>query len=404
MSGTLLFVHGTGVRDVAPSLASIRQGAKDVLGWGADRVLAVEWGKAVGPQPLDVGPVLPPESTRAALGEDAAEAAVEAARWDLLLADPVLELRVLAEARQASGGGGGLGLDADLPSLVLTQRLGALAPDPAAIQAAGLRPSVVGKARDQLVRDTTVARAADAVGDPDDGELVSAAARAVVALALLAEMDQDPLALYDSGARDTVVAAVEAELSPARGIGGDLVKKVVAPLATRFAVRKRAGFMLPLTNFIRDVAFYIQHGERIREFLAAALRQHADGRPLVVVAHSLGGIAAVDLLADPAVTGGGDPLPVDLLATVGSQAPYMYLMDALSSLSPRTPGDPAPFTPWLNVYNPEDLLSFCASRVFPNTSGITDEPVDAGVPFPMSHSAYWTQHRVYELLRAHMPQ
>ena len=43
---------------------------------------------------------------------------------------------------------------------------------------------------------------------------------------------------------------------------------------------------------------------------------------------------------------------------------------------------PAPFTPWLNIYNEADLLSFCAERVFPGTGGIRDVAVDAGVRFP----------------------
>jgi hypothetical protein len=125
---------------------------------------------------------------------------------------------------------------------------------------------------------------------------------------------------------------------------------------------------------------------------------------VVVLAHSLGGIAAVDLLADPVVMHGGAPLKVDLLVTVGSQAPFMYLMDAMHSLGPRTPLiENQPFLPWLNIYNRQDLLSFCAERVFVNSPGIIDEPVSAGVPFPMSHSAYWVQDRVYQLIKDHLP-
>jgi hypothetical protein len=62
-----------------------------------------------------------------------------------------------------------------------------------------------------------------------------------------------------------------------------------------------------------------------------------------------------------------------------------------------------PFTPWLNIYNRQDFLSFVAGRVFQGVSGITDEEVDPGVPFPESHSAYWYSNRVYELIRRHWP-
>jgi hypothetical protein len=42
--------------------------------------------------------------------------------------------------------------------------------------------------------------------------------------------------------------------------------------------------------------------------------------------------------------------------------------------------------------------------VFVNSPGIVDEPIAAGVPFPMAHSAYWTQDRVYELVKEHLPK
>ena len=89
------------------------------------------------------------------------------------------------------------------------------------------------------------------------------------------------------------------------------------------------------------------------------------------------------------------------LVTVGSQAPAVYLIDALHILEAGPDGRPTtpPHTPWLNIYNREDLLSFCAKRVFSGYDGITDVAVDAGVPFPASHSAYFSVDSTFEAIR-----
>jgi hypothetical protein len=211
-----------------------------------------------------------------------------------------------------------------------------------------------------------------------------------------------PLLCRDGAARDTLLAAVIAGLSPVgtRGLGLRLVGKIVKPLAarlaTRMAVRRRNELMDPATDFVRDIAFYVRRGGAVRDFIAAQAAELAP--PVVILGHSLGGIAAVDLMSGPR-----RPETVKLLVTAGSQATYLYLMDALDALRPAPNATGAPFTPWLNIYNRADLLSFCASRVFPQVPGIVDEEVDAGVPFPAAHSAYWEQERLYELLGRHWP-
>ena len=104
----------------------------------------------------------------------------------------------------------------------------------------------------------------------------------------------------------------------------------------------------------------------------------------------------VDLLSRP------DAPPVDLLVTAGSQAPMLYAIDSLERLR-RGDVQARPFTPWLNIYNRRDFLSFVAARIFPGVSSIRDEEVDPGVPFPESHSAYWYHDRVYQLIRDAWP-
>jgi hypothetical protein len=79
----------------------------------------------------------------------------------------------------------------------------------------------------------------------------------------------------------------------------------------------------------------------------------------------------------------------------------LYAIDALEHLRPGNGA--VPFTPWLNIYNPQDFLSFCAARVFPGVAGIDDQEVDPQVPFPESHSAYWYHPGVYNLIRGAWP-
>lgn len=395
MSGSLVFVHGTGVRDISSSLAEIRAGAKKAGLLDPARVHGVEWGLKVGPDDLDVRPALPPAATRAVEAEWS-EDELGAAVWELLSADPFVELRLLAET--PTGAAIGISVAADPLEVVLQQRLDGLKVADEALIAADIDATVLGRAV-AVVRDRPeFLAAARAAVDPD--ELHAAVARAVVANLVAGCPPGPTAALYcrDGETRDALVAAVDTALEPGlqpRGFPQDLFLKVLAPLGTRIAVRHREQFMDPLTDFLRDVAFYVRNGQQIRDYISEEISAYGTEKPVVVLAHSLGGIAAVDLMSGP-----GAPA-VDLLVTVGSQAPLLYLMDALTTLSPN--GSAVPFTPWLNVFNRSDLLSFYAGYIFPNAS-VVDAEIDAGVPFPQSHSAYWTQGRLYDLLRENWPR
>jgi hypothetical protein len=88
--------------------------------------------------------------------------------------------------------------------------------------------------------------------------------------------------------------------------------------------------------------------------------------------------------------------------TAGSQSPLFFAIDALETLRPTSSDGPA-FVPWLNIYNPSDFLSFCASDLFGPSDEIWDRAVDPRVPFPASHSAYWHDDTVYELIKERWP-
>lgn len=405
MSQTIYFIHGTGVRDVSATISQLRDKGGNLLGWRPEQVVPIEWGEAVGPQPLDISAALPP-GTRDAAPPDAPVPEDPAALWGLLLADPYAELRVLAVGPSMSAADPNTLPDPTVqpPSTRLLTSLHALPVDTTAVAGAGVTAPQVNNAAGKIAGNPIVGDAADKAATY--GQIAEVVARATVALVLTTPGDDDtpPAALYDAAAREQLVDAVANALDAdgQRGLIGDLAKRVVGEIATRVAIQKRLDFMGPLSNFLRDVSFYLQHGAAVRDFIGAQLRQHSGNGKVVVIGHSLGGIAAVDLLADPKNSSGPGKLPVDLLITVGSQAPYLYLLDSLASMSPKTPAV-QPFQPWLNIYNTQDLLSFCAQRVFPATTDIHDEALHADVPFPASHGAYWAQDGLYTILRRYLP-
>jgi hypothetical protein len=167
-----------------------------------------------------------------------------------------------------------------------------------------------------------------------------------------------------------------------------------ASLATSVIIDHRLGLTGRGTGFAADILYYQRRGRVIRDYILE--RMQGLEEPVVAVGHSLGGIMLVDLLSQP------QRPRVSLLVTAGSQSPVLY---ALNSLDPLILSDPSvkPFTPWLNIYNRHDFLSFCAERVFSGIPGITDEAVQPGVPFPEAHSAYWQDPKVYSLIKDRWP-
>ncbi|MCX4986515.1 hypothetical protein [Streptomyces sp. NBC_00572] len=415
MEGSLVFVHGTGVREgVKDTLEKVRTGMEG-LGLPRESVSAPHWGEKVGPADLDVTPILPESSvsTRAAMEVEAPESGEsEAATWGLLIEDPLIELRIRAAARP---GPADVVLGVVPLQVEVQQRMDGAAVPQGALKAAGVTDeelrSAITSVRDSdvligIVRAMDRARNKDEPVDANEQKLLlDAVSRSVVAFILRGHRIAVPPKLspiaISGDERTQFVDAVSDTLSgaPTRGVVTQSLWKVLGPLAVRIGNAKakehRAKLMDPFSDFIRDVAFYIRRGEAVREVLATAISDLPPNGPVVVVGHSLGGIAMVDLLS-------GDDAPhVDLLVTAGSQAPYLYLLDALVSLEPGK--NAKPFTPWLNIYSPADFLSFRAAPAFDGVSGIVDRDVDAGVPFPESHSAYWAHAATYALIKDNWP-
>jgi hypothetical protein len=217
VAGTLVFIHGTGVRDVSGSMARIREGASRIIGWGADQVFAIEWGKAVGPQDLDIGLSLPPEDATRGLGDDVSEDEATSALWELLLADPIAELRVLAEGPLSIS----TAFDpaSEPADVAIRRRVAQLTLPPELLAQTGLSLDELDVARAALAADPNLARAAAKVGDADDGQLTTATAHALVAAMLRKRIDSaegrlsPPRAAYDAATRNELVDSVAVSLS-----------------------------------------------------------------------------------------------------------------------------------------------------------------------------------------------
>ncbi|MCX5375101.1 hypothetical protein [Streptomyces sp. NBC_00091] len=411
-----LFVHGTGVRrerhDTLFALVRERLAAR----FPHADVDSCFWGERFGADLSAGGRSVPGLRAVDAAGSEGAE---EAAEWGLLLADPLCELRVLAEAGWDTGGwdsGDGEGAADDpfaMPGvkpagervLELLDRLaeapygdgtGPDGPDElrSLLDGTGLAPGFR-PALESAARSAEAARAgARATAEPQARELATALARAVTAAALAATgADADCTAAE----RDRLVELLTTRLGGGARVPGARAAAVLGRLAMRVTTQPllnawRGSLTVGATPALGDILRYQARGADLRAFLHARIT--AAPGPTVLIGHSLGGIALVDLLALAAASGG--PVPgAELLVTVGSQAPYLYELGALTALAPGS-ALPYGFPRWLNVYDRQDVLSYLAGPVFPGDPRVTDHEISSRQPFPASHSAYWKQKSLYE--------
>ena len=250
--------------------------------------------------------------------------------------------------------------------------------------------------KENLLADPAARRAiSNANRDIHAGELGGALARSLLAYAVaLSAEGGRPLVL--SGVRKLVLAQ---DIEDALGQGQlgirETVKKVSAPLAlnllTRVAIAKRPWALEESHPLAADILLYLSRGENIREFIRRTVESTAG--PLVVLAHSLGGIACLDLAIEQRLAG------IARLVTVGSQGPLLYELDALTSL--RASQRPPDLPPWTNFYDPRDPLAFVGEALFPGQ--VHDVLVDNGRPFPWSHTGYFDNRQFYDLFLPLLP-
>jgi hypothetical protein len=167
---------------------------------------------------------------------------------------------------------------------------------------------------------------------------------------------------------------------PALGVADWFLQRL-----TKFGVRRRGQLSDTHGSKIGDVLRYQARGQEIRNFIELKV---ATSSASVILAHSLGGIAAVDLLASK-------PTAIELLITAGTQAPFLYEIDAMVS-TPFGTGLPNWFPRWINFVDSRDFLSYLAAPLFPGVA--VDKWVDNGQPFPDSH-AYWNNDEVWKTVQ-----
>ncbi len=376
MSRAVVFVHGTGVRgeSYARTFALIKRALADGTPFSG-----CFWGDAEGARLRADGVSVPRyEQTRG--GEVVEE---ELALWAVLYTDPWYELRLL---RYAGDEPTNLPPGTVVPAAALRQQVRAFVPSPqlrAEWEQAGLA-GAFDDALAALVASAEFDEAAETAG-ADPVEHRKAVARAVVAHALVAT--DAPL---DGETRDALVERLTDELHGyGKGIGDWLArpfKGVAARTVTRLVGRRRGSVTDAVAPAAGDILRYQARGQGIRDAIRQAIADTRAER-VAVLAHSLGGIAAVDLLVAT------DVPQADRLITVGSQAPFLYEIGALTSLEPpeQLPGH---FPAWLNIYDPRDFLGYVGRGVFPGR--VSDVEVDNRQPFPQAHSAYWGNRAVWE--------
>ncbi|MYZ11716.1 hypothetical protein GT028_30800 [Streptomyces sp. SID2999] len=390
----LLFVHGTGVRQPAygetlellrTELAALAPGTQvhdcywgDTFGVPAGVGAAALPGAPVAEAPADE-PV--PEEE---LGPEDRQAVV----WGALYDDPLAVLRRPESDAPAFGDRSGPDVE---------HRARALAEDPPGelarlLDLAGVRADFLASL--DAVLDSGPGRDALTHG-LGPGQLPQAVATAAVAHLLGGALRRGTPVLWTVGQRDEAVRLVTGELGgQPRGIGlGVLVLHGWA--AHRFGVmraveKRRAWLMTRIHPQAGDILKYLARGDALRTLIkdrvTAVAHEHG---PVTLLAHSLGGIAAVDLLAQEDLPG------VRHLVTVGSQAAHLHEIGALPGLAPGKPL-PEHFPAWTNVYDARDLLGFPAEAVFPTR--VTDLELSSGQPFPAAHSGYFPNPEVHRLL------
>jgi hypothetical protein len=386
-----LFVHGTGVRTdayeesfglVADALRTFRLSAQRCY-----------WGGLGSELHADGASIPRYDATRAIAGVATPEDTT-IALWAMLYDDPLYELRMLGLRR---GGRGERAMGQVAPGLALAEAGTQLVVSDAlrALLAKGGIEHVFESARLSVMASPT-SRAAFNAAPEALGEDRAALARAIIAKSLaLAIQPAEPTAkavlpraASDRTLRDEIEHALVDALGGAeRGIGGWVSSQLIglaSRLGSTYLARRRGSVTDAAFPAAGDILLYQSRGQGIGDFIRGELLKLA--APRIVVAHSLGGIACVDLLAS-------QDLGVDLLVTVGSQAPFLYEIDALRSLRY---GEPLPvhFPRWLNIYDLRDFLSYIGGTLFPGK--VHDVQVDNGQPFPVSHSAYWTNPKVWK--------
>lgn len=412
---TVLFVHGTGVRlnGYKASFAKVERGLTDALQRAKREPVAVAdclWGDSLGARLNMDGLSVPDYAQSGGQGMMVAADEDQILLWEMLGYDPLFELHGLAlRPRKPVPLFNHGQFTAAVKGLPLTDLATKLA-------TAGVDPTTFAAARDFVVNHPVYQDILLTSAGRGEGRLPLA--RAILAEALArAPEELPPSAATDPAVRDALVVAIADGIAPADMAAiGWAVNKLYGLAKEMGSAALQAGqwvgfrAVTPLVKLKRgkltdgatpaagDILLYQAKGGTIRDFIRHKVKQ-ADS-PVVLLAHSLGGIACVELLVR-------EHLPeVTTLVTVGSQVPFLYELNALGSLNFGDPLPPTFVKRWVNIYDGRDFLSYQAAKVFPAQDGgpvIVDHRVDNNLPFPNAHSGYWDNKETWEIIAREVP-
>lgn len=407
---SLIFVHGTGGRrsDYAATFHQIeeelRKRRPDV------KLYPCLWGEKYGAK-LNAGGASIPAYEKLEGGRTLSVEEVEIQLWKKLYEEPFSQMRELGmriRPRQSPTPGG----RQQSPQQELKGRVEALKTD------VELR-SKLSKVVDDDVWEQVFN---EVISHPSFRQLLKTAARPladdykVIAQTVVAayiekvqEVDVHPVLLRGTlrnEAVDTIFVTLTRNETD-RGVVSWTKKqlaKVAVDVAKQYGKahmkRKRGATMDATYPFAGDILVYQSKGQKIRSFIHQQIDQAQSDLPVVLMAHSLGGVACVDLLIEQDLS-----QKVDCLITVGSQAPFFYEIGALQQLEYNNPLPPYFPKTWLNIYDDKDYLSFIGNcdNIFPGR--IKDVMVDNGEPFPESHGAYWSgkDKKIWDAIESVLP-
>ncbi|MFO1431257.1 MAG: hypothetical protein U1F76_14130 [Candidatus Competibacteraceae bacterium] len=378
--GSIIFVHGTGVRlkDYRPGFDNARKVA--TMAGIAGEWIECAWGDALGVE--FTGKSLPDSPSPEHMEEEGGDFA----RWNCLYADPLFELSLLT-IRDSNA--------VKLPPMpgrkpeweILWDSIVAYQPtlEFRLLLERGALGDYWAEAWSQIVRLSPIPRQAFEASAHELAEASHALARALVAQLYVNAVHAGvpgPSRMLREKLLDRLVVDWNQKVY---GLGAFFVG-ILQRAATRVLRSHRQSFSQVAALLIGDILLYQSRGEEVRRFIREKIEQAKP--PVTLVAHSLGGIACVDLLALC------NPPKVDYLVTAGSQSPLLYELGALFSLKPPAPL-PENFPPWLNFYDRNDFLSYVAGRLWPKVSDIE---IESGQPFPDAHSAYFGNEEVWRAI------
>ena len=409
-----IFVHGTGVRqpsyDQTLAIITKQVQQKD----SSARCHPCYWGGAWDSR-LNAGGVSIPSETTSSRGLESLDGEDYTIRlWNLLYQDPLFELEVLASQVSKSAY-----VPREIPTgEILDDKLRTFIPsDGLQVQLteAGIKPEIFAEARQSILKEPTYPKAINTASPSNIGDYQEAIAKALVAQsAILLSQQYGPQALCLTGeSRDAIVKQIYFELGGAteRGVLDDTKKlvegmfsklltgttKMPLNMLTTLGVRTRDNWSEDYAANAGDVIMYQARGQDIRTFIRQTVDSiQSNGSKIVLLAHSLGGIAAVDLLLE------ANPPKVDYLITVGSQSPILYEWNALVGMTFKQGAQLPNFPKWLNIYDQRDFLSYVGEPLFPGQ--VEDIEVSNQQPFPASHCAYWNNPQVWTAIFNWIPR